>query len=93
MAQRLSHDVDCESLADKVAGRSDGFTPAYLKEAFVSAALARAQAGATCLDELFVQAVLAQTEELGRYLKRAKNPDAMGEMRTRDDTIGLRRAN
>ena len=46
LADRLSPELDIPVLAQTVAEWSDGFTPAYLKEVFVSAALRRAQAGA-----------------------------------------------
>jgi len=62
-----------------------------LKEVFVSAALSRAQDGATTLDERFAAAVLEQLAELKAHLKKTKNPDAMAEMRSGDDAIGFRR--
>ncbi len=91
LASKLAPGFDIASLCDTVAQKSDGFTPAYLKEAFVSAALSRAQEGATVLDERFAQAVLEQLGELKAHLKKVKNPDAMAEMRSGDDAIGLRR--
>jgi SpoVK/Ycf46/Vps4 family AAA+-type ATPase len=90
MMQRLAPSLDCEALAQTVAQRSDGFTPAYLKEIFVSAALSRAQDGATVLDEKFADAVRSHTEELRLYLKRARSADAFREMRSSDDVVGLR---
>jgi SpoVK/Ycf46/Vps4 family AAA+-type ATPase len=90
MVQRLAPGLDCETLAQTVAQRSDGFTPAYLKEVFVSAALSRAQDGATVLDEKFAEAVRTHTEELRLYLKRARSADSFREMRSSDDVVGLR---
>lgn len=90
MVQRLAPGFDCEALAQTVAQRSDGFTPAYLKEVFVSAALSRAQDGATVLDENFAEAVRTHTEELRLYLKRARSADSFREMRSSDDVVGLR---
>ena len=73
-----------------MAERSHGFTPAYLKEIFVSAALQRAQEGATVLDEKFGAAVLAQTDQVRQHLQRMKNPAALAEVRS-DSPMGLRR--
>ena len=91
LADKIAPEFDRQSLAEQVADKTDGFTPAYLKEAFTAAALQRAQSGAMILDEQFFAAVLSQVEELKQHLKRAKNPEAMGEMRAIDDTIGFRR--
>jgi hypothetical protein len=91
LAARLAPGLDAASLAERVAQKTEGFTPAYLKEAFVSAALERAQEGSGVLDGAFAQAVEEQVEELRAYLKKAKNPDALGEMRSLDDAIGFRR--
>ncbi len=91
LAQRLAPDLNAGDLAQRVAAKSDGFTPAYLKEAFVSAALERAQEGATVLDETFARAVVGQVEELRAHLKRLKNPEALAAMNGIDDIIGLRR--
>ncbi|BCM89563.1 putative ATPase YjoB [Abditibacteriota bacterium] len=91
LARKLAPGFDVSGLCDQVAHKSDGFTPAYLKEAFVSAALSCAQKGATVLDENFAQAVLEQITELKAHLKKTKNPDAMAEMRSNEDTIGFRR--
>lgn len=56
----LSASLDIEALVRDMAERSAGFTPAYLKEVFVSAALQRAQDGAMILDEQFAQAAPAE---------------------------------
>ena len=80
LAARLSPSLDVEALAGQVAERSDKFTPAYLKEAFLAAALQRAQAGATDLDALYAEAVLEQVEELRAHQKRMRDPDALAEM-------------
>jgi len=87
---RLSPDFDAEALARTVAERTDGFTPAYLKEAFVSAALERAQEGATVLDAQFAKSVLAQVDELRAHLKRMDNPEALAEMTTGGSGLGFR---
>ncbi len=91
LASKLAPELDIAALCESVAAKSEGFTPAYLKEALVSAALERAQEGATLLDDAFAQAVLAQIEELRGHLKKMKNPDALSEMRSVDDVIGFRR--
>jgi AAA+ superfamily predicted ATPase len=86
----LSPDLDIDGLADRVAKRSDGFTPAYLKEAFLSAALERAQSGDLVLDARFGEAVIEQIDSLREYLKKIKTPDRLGEMRSTEDQISLR---
>lgn len=90
LAGRLAESLDIDDLAGKAADASEGFTPAYLKEALISAALSRAQAGANVLDERFAEAVLAQVAELKAHLRRMKNPDALGQMQSGAD-LGFRR--
>jgi AAA+ superfamily predicted ATPase len=90
LAEKIVETLDREKLCLEVAAKSKGFTPAYLKEAFTAAALQRAQSGANVLDEQFAQAVLAQITELRTHLKRAKNPDGLGDMESSDELIGLR---
>ncbi len=87
---RLAPDFDAETLARTVAERTDGFTPAYLKEAFVSAALERAQEGAATLDDGFARSVLAQVDELKAHLKRMDDPEALAEMTTGGSALGFR---
>ena len=89
-AERLSPTLDMEWLAENVAEFSEGFTPAYLKEAIVAAALQRAQAGSAALDEEFAYAILGQVEELRQHLRRMKDPDALAEMQT-ESTLGFRK--
>ena len=90
LSERLAPDFRSDELAEKVAEKTDGFTPAYLKEAFLSAALSRAHAGETWLDAAFFAAVLEQVEELKSHLKRLKDPDALAEMRSGNESIGFR---
>jgi SpoVK/Ycf46/Vps4 family AAA+-type ATPase len=92
LAQRLDAGLDLEALAQRVAERSDGFTPAYLKEAFTSAALQRAQAGALTLDQQFADAVLAQVRELREFLRSMRDPELLAELNGRGDRpLGFRR--
>ncbi|GAB4457513.1 MAG: hypothetical protein OHK0029_17430 [Armatimonadaceae bacterium] len=72
--------VDTGALAEKVAEATGGFTPAFLKEAFLSAVLLSAQTGKTELNEDVGTAVLAQVDLLKKYLKKARNPEAFAEM-------------
>ncbi len=93
VAALLTPDVDADALAHAIAARTDGFTPAYLKEALTAGALSRAQDdGATVLDARFAHAVLAQADELKAYLRRANNPQSFAAMTGSDDAIGLRRS-
>ncbi len=91
LGEKIVPGLDRDLLANDVARRSDGFTPAYLKEVFTSAALQHAQSGATALDETFAETVMAQVSELRAHLKRARNPNSLADMSSSDDIIGLRR--
>ena len=91
MSERIDPVLDKESLASQVGEKTDGFTPAYLKEVFTAAALSRAQEGATILDEKFADAVMSQVEELRAHLKRAKDPDALSAMNGGSEVMGFRR--
>ena len=91
LASRMAPDLDAATLAGEVAEKTDGFTPAYLKEVFIAAALERAQAGAALLDLAFAQAVLSQVDELKKLGRRLRDPEALAELRTGEGTIGLRR--
>ena len=90
LSDLLAPSLDREALIEQVAGRSHGFTPAYLKEVFVSAAMQRAQEGATLLDDQFAAAALAQIDTIRQHLQRMKNPAALAEVRS-DSPMGLRR--
>jgi hypothetical protein len=91
LADKLSPELDVAKMCDEVAAQTEGFTPAYLKEAFVAAALSRAQEGAAILDEKFAREVASQVKELKAHLKKSKKPDALAEMRSSEDNIGFRR--
>lgn len=90
LAGKLSPSLDREELAGQVARETDGFTPAYLKEVFISAALSRAQAGADTLDEEFAVAAFSQVDELRAHLRRVKDPDSLAEMRSNAEVPGFR---
>lgn len=71
---------DVPALANRVADATEGFTPAFLKEAFLSAMLAEAQKGREAMGADFGTAVLEQVDALKRYLKKARNPEVFAEM-------------
>src|SRR5579871_1175611 len=50
LSARVAPDLDVAALAEQVAARCKGFTPAYMKEAFIAAALKLAQEGVDVLD-------------------------------------------
>lgn len=92
LAQRIMPQVELDVMARQVAERTKGFTPAYLKEVFVGAALQRAQVGASYLDEQFVSTVLEQVDELRSYLRSLRDPDALAELSgPRESAIGFLR--
>ena len=92
LAGRLAPDFDAQTLAQKVADKSSGFTPAYLKEAFIAAALSLAQGGVMTLDSRFAEAVLAQIEELRVHLRKMRDPDTLRDFSSPDAVpMGIRR--
>jgi len=91
LADHLAPDFDAEKLSRQVADQTQGFTPAYLKEALISAALQRAQQGDLILDNRYAAAVLTQVAELRAHLTRTKNPQALAEMSSDQERVGFRR--
>lgn len=92
LAGRLSTGFDAEGLADRVAQATKGFTPAYLKELFVSAGLERAQAGAQTLDEEFANAIVEQIASQRKHLRKLKSADSKPEAAGEEPSyIGIRR--
>lgn len=91
LADRLASTLDREALAQQIAERTDGFTPAYLKEILLSAALEQAQAGATILDGRFVAAALAQVDEMRQHLKKMRDPEALADLSANGHAVGFRR--
>ena len=85
LAPHITPSLDAPKLAADVAHRSAGFTPAYLKEAFLSAALLRAQSGKADLDSEFAASVLTQIEQLREHIAKRKTPDRLS---TREPTSG-----
>jgi SpoVK/Ycf46/Vps4 family AAA+-type ATPase len=91
LSNKLAPGFDVEALADKIAQATHGFSPAYLKEIFISAGLDRAQAGAEILDEQFAAAVVAQVGVLRKHLRSLKREASVGEMVGDGvDRIGIR---
>ena len=90
LTSRLSSSLVMEALAQDVAVQTEGFTPAYLKEAFLSAALQQAQEGVTLLDAPFAAAVLVQIDELKAHLKRMNDPESLAEMTGVNGSLGFR---
>ena len=90
LADNLAADFDIPALCLTVAKSTAGFTPAYLKEALVSAALIRAQHGDLVLDSTYAQAVVDQIDALRAHLKRTKNPQSMAEMSCDTAQLGFR---
>jgi hypothetical protein len=85
----LAPDFDLHGFASKTAERTRGFTPAYLKEAILGAALQRAREGAMVLDDAFAEAVQHQVRELRAFLRSATPEDYAGDLGGGGDAIGL----
>lgn len=93
LASKLAPEFDVEGLAETVAQQTKGFTPAYLKELFISAGLDRAQAGAERLDEEFTKSVLGQITLQKKQLRNLKTKDAQPEAAGEEPCfIGIRRS-
>lgn len=89
-APNLSPDLDTEVLAADIARSTEGFTPAFLKEVFLSVTLQMAQEGRDRLDDTFVSAVRSQTELLYQYLKKANTINELHEQIGASNGIGFR---
>jgi len=92
LAERLSPALDTALLSQQVADNSNGFTPAYLKEAFIAAALRQAQEGEAQLGTRFADAVLLEIDELQKHLRRMRDPETLREFTSPDaEPMGLRK--
>ncbi len=89
LAPHITPSLDAPKLAADVAHRSAGFTPAYLKEAFLSAALLRAQSGKADLDSEFAASVLQQIEQLREHIAKMKTPDRLSTMEPPSGRMGF----
>jgi SpoVK/Ycf46/Vps4 family AAA+-type ATPase len=90
LAKRLSPTLDRAALSARIAAESEGFTPAYLEEVFVAAALRCAHEGAEVLDEAFAGIALDQVAELRSQFRQTREPHAMAEMRASTGAMGFR---
>ncbi len=91
LRERISPRLDETGLLEEVARKSDRMTPAYLKEAFLSAALVLAQRKVDCLDERFGEEVLRQLAELKEHIRKMKDPESAGYIDGSDGPFGFRR--
>ncbi len=85
-----------ESLSQRIADKSEGFTPAYIKEALLSTVLAfigENDDAVIALDAEFATHALAEVETLREHLRKMRNPNATGEIPgVSAAPMGLRRA-
>lgn len=89
LGKHVVEGIDVESLVDRIAERTEGFTPAYLKEVFVSAALSCVHEGSAKLDLAFTAAALQQVDEFREFLRKVQDPAALAEIRN-GAKMGLR---
>lgn len=82
---------DPERLIEAAAGESEKMTPAYLKEAFLSAALSLAQRGIMSINSDYADEVLTQLAEMKRHIKKMRDPEAAGYIEGADGPFGFRR--
>jgi hypothetical protein len=89
---RVDDTLDIPDTARRAAERSEGFTPAYLKEALASAALREAQSGATVLTSRFADTLITQITELRESLRRLRDPEALASLTGSSlSAVGFRR--
>ena len=83
LLERVGGRRGAEVLAAKVARATGGFTPAYLQEAFVSAALRIAHDDGPEEDQgiSFAELVLEQVSTLRSYMAESREPEKLAEMR------------
>ena len=60
-----------------------------MKEAFLSAALERAQSGHAELDAEFAKAVLGQVEQLREHITKMKTPERLSTMEPPTGRVGF----
>jgi ATP-dependent Zn protease len=89
LASRIASDLDVRALTAQIARDSDGFTPAYLKEVYLAAALALAQRGVEKLGAAYADECREQLKILRDQLKKTRDAAALGELESQE--IGFRR--
>jgi transitional endoplasmic reticulum ATPase len=89
LAAKLEPALDVPALTAHIAKKSDGFTPAYLKEVFLAAALALAQRGAERLGQDYATECKEQLDVLREQIKKTRDAAALGELDAQE--IGFRR--
>lgn len=89
LATRIEPTLDVPALAAQLAKESDGFTPAYLKEVYLAAALALAQRGVERLGAEYASECKEQLRVLREQMKKTRDAAALGELDGQE--IGFRR--
>jgi DNA polymerase III delta prime subunit len=89
LSTRIEPSLDVDSLAKQLAKDSDGFTPAYLKEVYLAAALALAQRGVERLGAEYATECNEQLRVLREQMKKTRDASALGELDAQE--IGFRR--
>ena len=89
--ERSAPGFDPERLVVTAARQSEGMTPAYLREAFLSAALAVAQSNIDCLDARYAEEVLLQLAGLKEHIRKMKDPESAGCIDGTEGPFGFRR--
>ena len=91
LRERFAADFDAEALIEEAARESEKMTPAYLKEAFLSAALSLAQRGIDRMDSRYAAEVLEQLAAMKRHIKKMRDPESAGCIEGADGGFGFRR--
>lgn len=93
IAGRFSTEGEMEQAVGVLAERSEGLSPAHIKEAVLSAALGLAEGceerGKEPPSEGFAGCVLGQMEMLKAYLRSAKSPEDLAEARPPGRSLGF----
>lgn len=89
LASKLAPELDVAALTSQLAKKSDGFTPAYLKEVYLAAALALAQRGVERLGQDYADECKEQLDVLREQIKKTRDAASLGELDAQE--IGFRR--
>lgn len=89
LSAKLAPELDVAALTAHLAKKSEGFTPAYLKEVYLAAALALAQRGVERLGPDYADECKEQLDVLREQIKKTRDAASLGELEAQE--IGFRR--
>lgn len=78
-----------KTISADIADESDGFSPAFLKEAILSAVLSLAQSGKSEIDASIGPEIISEVKILKDRLEELNDPEGMAEFKEDNKGIGL----